>query len=257
MTTVPKLKTVRKARRTNEELNRDLFENLAAAIKEIGFQKLTLQDVCRYANVRPNVIYRHYGSLMGLFDVFNRSQHDYWAECISETNMELLIRDPKEYYYRVADCLIDALYDEQGWLRASLVWEMADDNDVTRTLAAKREVVMARLTQYLDGLFASSNLDSRVVNSILIAGVYYLVIRRERSAFNGIDFSSEEGRMRLTETIHSLITILFAVHEHNGILSKLIREGVDDDILCRIYGITPDQLLFFKQGLNIYSVSLG
>ncbi len=250
-TTVSNSEIKRRPRRTNEELSRDLFENLAVAIKDVGFQKLTLQDVCRYANVRPNVIYRHYGSLMGLFNAFNKSQHNYWVECISETNMELLIRNPKEYYFHITEGLIDALYDEKGWFRASLVWEMTDDNHLTRSLADKREIVITRLTQYVDGLFAHASLDSRAVNSILIAGIYYLIMRKERSSFNGIDFSSEEGKRRLTEAIHSLIDMLFAVHENNGILSKLIREGVDDGILCRTYGITPEQLSFFKQSMKM------
>lgn len=253
ITTVSNLENKRGPRRTNEELHRDLFENLAVAIKEIGFQKLTLQDVCRYANVRPNVIYHRYGSLNGLLEVFNKSQHDYWVDSISEKNLEILIRNPKEYYFRIADGLIEALYDEQGWFLASLVWEITDDNELTRTLANKREIVTTQLTQYLDGLFAHSNLDSRAIDAILIAGIYYLVIRRERSSFNGIDFSSEEGKARLIEAVHSLISVLFMTHENNGILVRLIREGVDDGILCRSYNITPRQLKFFKQNMEIGS----
>lgn len=249
-TTVSKLIQERGPRRTNEEIHRDLFENLAVAIKEIGFQKLTLQDVCRYANVRPNVIYHRYGSLNGLLEAFNKSQHDYWTGSISDKNLELLIRNPKEYYFHIADGLIDALYDENGWFLASLIWEMTDDNELTRSLAGKREIVTTQLTQYLDGLFANSSLDSRAINAILMAGIYYLIIRRERSSFNGIDFSSEEGRVRLTQAIRSLISILFMTHENNGILLKLIKEGLDDGILCRSYNITPEQLEFFKNNLQ-------
>lgn len=245
-----KTKHKRVPRRTNEELHRDLFDNLAVAIKEIGFQKLTLQDVCRYAKVRPNVIYHRYGSLNGLLDAFNKSQHDYWTDSISEKNLELLIRNPKEYYFHIADGLIDSLYDEKGWFRATLVWEMTDDNELTRSLAGKREIVTTQLTQYLDGLFAHSNLDSRAINAILIGGIYYLIIRRERSTFNGIDYSTDEGRALLTEAIHSLIDILFMTHENSGILLKLIKEGVDDGILCRSYNITPKQLEFFKNNMK-------
>lgn len=251
MSITKEIKNSRRPRRTNEKLHRDLFDNLAIAIREIGFQKLTLQDVCRYADIRPNIIYNRYGSLTGLLEAFCSTQHEYWANSISSVSLELLIRNPKEYYCRIADGLIEALYSDEGFFCASLIWELAEDNPITRNLDRKREERTAALTRYLDEMLANSKIDSSAVNAILIAGMCYLAMRRDRSPFNGIDFSSEHGRRRLTEAIHALIDFIFQVHEKNGILAKLIREGVGDEILCRSYGITPDQLRFFKENIHL------
>ena len=91
------------------------------------------------------------------------------------------------------------------------------------------------LLRIMEKVFQGSGLDMNVITAMMISSIYYLIIRRNRSTFCEIDFSTRKGKARLEEAINQLSTILFAElkrqHEKTELANRLRAEGVSESII--------------------------
>jgi hypothetical protein len=105
--------------------------------------------------------------------------------------------------------MITALYKNRV-MQQLLIWELSEDNEVTRRTATLREKINESLIGLLETRFANSGWDMNVVVSMLIGGVYYLILHRTRSTFCNVDFGTKKGKDRLLETVDQMIRLIFA-----------------------------------------------
>jgi len=202
---------IRRARRTDDAIKRALFGALSKIVRREGFMNITLKGICKSSQVNHNSIYTHYGSFEGLLEEY-AAHHDYWIEDVGKI-VPGLSADPKEYYCSVAEFLINALYDSKEY-QAILTWEVAEDNKITRQMAARREAVSQALMQHIGSTFAESGIDFAIISAVIVGGINYLLLRRERSPFFGVDFAGEDGRQRLIKAVCTMIYALFSAIEN-------------------------------------------
>lgn len=88
-------------------------------------------------------------------------------------------------------------------------WEIAEDNETTNRTASIREMFTLPLAEKYDNIFKNSGIDFVAIATIIISGLYYLYLHKDRSTFCDIDMNTEEGRNRINQAIKFLVEPLF------------------------------------------------
>lgn len=223
--------TKRRSRRTKIAIERDVLQAVGALIEEVGFNNVTLTGVAERARIEPAVFYRRYANLDELFDRYTH-KYDYWLGGIAESMPKNLTEE--ESFKWIMQNLIQALLKNKG-MQQLLIWELSDDNPITRRTARLREMLNEPLVRLLEYKFSGTNLDINVISAMIISGIYYLILHRKRSLFCDVDFNTKKGKERLKIATDQITSILFAqiqkASELNLIAEKLRAEGVSEEII--------------------------
>jgi AcrR family transcriptional regulator len=199
-------KAPRKKRRTKQVIELAVMDAVHSLIEEVGFNNVTLTGIAARAQIEPTVFYRRFSNLDELFDVYSH-KYDYWLAGIAEL-MPPDLSDEESMKWILLN-LTRALLKNRG-MQQMLIWELSDDNPVTRRTATLREKINESLIHELEKRFENTGVDLSVMAALLISGIYYLILHRNMSTFCNVDFSSKSGRERLEKTIDQLVSILFA-----------------------------------------------
>lgn len=192
-------------RRTNNSIDNDIISATKEVIEEVGFTRATLSAIISKANVEPHTFYRRFENLEFLLDHFTR-KYDFWSKNIILDDKG---QESQESFYRSRiEKIIHLLYEDKT-MQQILTWEISDDNETTRRIGKLREESAEETMAQLSLLFSQTGINIRIFTAILIGGIYHLILRRERSTFCGIDFSTSEGKQELLTTADNLIKHLF------------------------------------------------
>lgn len=228
----------RKSRRTNAEIDRVVMAELEKLVRQKGFDRVSVTALMAKANLETNVFYRRYGSIDNLYNRLAK-QYDFWINDtinISELN-EL---GPKLFFAKTLKTLYRELSDN-GIMQKLLLWEMSADNSTTRRTAQMRDTMNLSLVEYYDLLFQPINIHIRGIIAILISGIYYLILHRERAPFCSIDFNTDSGEKAFSEAVDVLTDMLFgqieAYNQKRECLNRMLKDGISKKKACRYLGI--------------------
>lgn len=199
------VKKTRKPRRSKAAIEQAVLDAVHELIEEVGFSKVTLTGIAARAQIEPTVFYRRYSNLDELFAIYTH-KYDYWLAGITELLPSNL--SDEESMKWILHNLVKALYKNKG-MQQLLIWELSDDNPVTRRTATLRERINDSLIKELDKKFNISGLDMNVITGIIISGIYYLILHRNMSTFCNVDFATKAGKDRMNATIDQLVEIIF------------------------------------------------
>lgn len=228
-----KMKKPRRQRRTREAVEKDVLNAVSTLIEEVGFANVTLTGVAQRAQIEASVFYRRYDNLDELFDVYVR-KFDYWLSGLAEL-MPSNLSDEDTFKWIIRN-LTHALYKNKG-MQQLLIWELSEDNYVTRRTATMREKVNETLIKLMESKFADSGIDINTITAHMISGVYYLILHRNMSKFCDVDFSTRKGRYRLDAALDMMISVFFSAKKYqeqmNLMVEKLKAEGVSDEVIAK------------------------
>lgn len=232
----------RSARRTKVQLEQDIMNALERLIVERGFTNIPMLTLVKEAGIDPNVFYRRYGTIENLFDKFT-NQYDFWLNDVLNISDLPKLGDRKFF----AEAL-KKLYDELGKSRVMqrlLAWELSEDNPITHRTAGMREKLNLNLVAYYEDVFRSSGIDIKNITALLLGGVYYIVLHKERATFCTTDFNTEEGHNSLTNAIDAFVDLIFDKLEQKQRQQQMIQRMLDDGIsqakVLEYMDITPYQ----------------
>ena len=177
------------------------------------------------AGVEPPVIYSRFKNIDELIEQYAR-KYDYWLNNIISLKEE---NTPKENLKKILVDLINELYNNEIMQRV-LIWEMNDTHKITRRMAHSREIDSADLIEYY-------NRDLGDVNgmmSLMISGIYYLILHRKISTFSTINYNTPQGRQILIETVENMVDKLLPDNSPADTTKKLLERGADKNIIKRI-----------------------
>jgi AcrR family transcriptional regulator len=197
-------------RRRKSELNEIIWDALKRMIIRDGFNHVTLVGLAREAGVEPPVIYNRFENVDDLFNQYALSQ-DYWLrehQVILDPGLSLM-----DNFIQMLHNLVDNLYDNEITQRL-LLWELNDTNKITRHLAMRREFESGALLEYLNNGLQKCGIHINIATSIMIAGIYYLIMHKAVSTFCLIDYNRKESREQLKQTLTEMVNKLFV--EKNG-----------------------------------------
>lgn len=223
-----------RVRRTNAAIEKAVLNAVEELIQEIGFKNITLTGVAERAKIEPAVFYRRYASLDELFDKYTR-KYDFWLG-------DLALQMPKDLSQResfkwILLGLIRELYKNKV-MQQLLVWELSDNNETTRRTSKLREKLNKPLVQLMEQQFSGSGIDINVISSMMIAGIYYLILHRKISTFCDVDYNTRIGKDRFNKGIEMVADIVFdkleMYQEQLSIAQKLRDEGVSEKIISKV-----------------------
>lgn len=227
------VKKTRRPRRTKKNVEKDVLDAVTSVIEDFGFGRVTLKEIAQRAKIEASVFYRRYNNLDALFEDYTR-KYDYWFGSIA-LKMPRDLSDEDAFKWIIQN-LAKELYGNKIMQRL-LIWELSDENPVTRRTAIQRETLNKSLIQLLEKRFEGSGLDINVLTALCISGVYYLIMHQNISKFCDIDFSSRSGKKRLDAALDQLISLFFSELKHqqekHQIAQKLRDAGVDQEIIDR------------------------
>ena len=193
-------------RRTKATIIEDIRKAAVESVLKRGFSGSLVSEIIKKAKVEPVVFYNRYHNLEEFFSEFVKG-YDYWfSDVAKEANK-------RETSYDQFIALIEGLQEcmiEKSVMQELIRWEIAEGNDITKRTASIREMFTIPLAEKYDDLFKNSGIDFVAIATIIVSGLYYLYLHKDRSTFCNIDMNTEEGRDRINQAIKFLSELLFS-----------------------------------------------
>lgn len=83
--------------------------------------------------------------------------------------------------------------------------------------------------------FKGTGIDIAAISSLIIGGIYYLNLHRDRSLFLEIDIKKESGQKRIEDAIELLGHMIYQYNESKNLKSiiaeRLKKESISQDII--------------------------
>lgn len=194
-----------RTRRTEATIIEDIRKAAVESVLKRGFSGSLVSEIIKKAKIEPVVFYKRYKNLEEFFSEFVKG-YDYWfSDVAKEANKQ-------ETSYDQFIALIEGLQEcmiEKSVMQELIRWEIAEDNDITKRTASIREMFTIPLVEKYDNLFKNSGIDFVAIATIIVSGLYYLYLHKDRSTFCNIDMNTEEGRNRINQAIKFLSEPLF------------------------------------------------
>ncbi len=221
----------RRPRRTKSDI--DILINKAAErlVKEKGFTKVMVTEIMAEAGVEPAVFYKRYKKLDDFYVEFVKN-YDYWFGEIIKKSMSG--DDMMDDVYNMLESLLEYLCDKSIMLEV-LRWEIAESNDITmRTSLLREEHTLPLAGRYLSHYFGT-DVDIVAWVSLMIGGIYYMCLHKDRAEFCGIDINNPKHVERLKRTLRVMVDqlrwLVDKKTEKLRIAEKLRKCGVDNEII--------------------------
>lgn len=193
-------------RRTKATIIEDIRKAAVKSVLKRGFSGSLVSEIIKKAKIEPVVFYNRYQNLEEFFSEFVKG-YDYWfSDVAKEANKQ---ETPHDQFIALIEGLQECMI-EKSVMQELIRWEIAEGNDITKRTASIREMFTLPLAEKYDDLFKNSGIDFVAIATIIISGLYYLYLHKDRSTFCNIDMNTEEGRNRVNQAIKFLSELLFS-----------------------------------------------
>lgn len=193
-------------RRTKATIIEDIRKAAVESVLKRGFSGTLVSEIIKKAKIEPVVFYNRYKNLEEFFSEFVKD-YDYWfSDVAKEANKQ---EKPYDQFIALIEGLQECMI-EKSVMQELIRWEIAEGNDITKRTASIREMFTLPLAEKYDDLFKNSGIDFVAIATIIVSGLYYLYLHKDRSTFCNIDMNTEEGRNRVNQAIKFLSELLFS-----------------------------------------------
>lgn len=219
-------------RRRKADITEDIRKAAVDQIMERGFSASLVTEIIKKAKIEPPVFYHRYKNLDEFYREFVKS-YDYWFSDIADKAMKSS-DNPKTQFVALMNGLQEAL-KEKSVMQELLRWEVAEGNATTKRTATLREMFTLSLAERYKTLFEGTCIDFVALSSLLIGGLYYLNLHKERSTFCAIDMTKEDGLERINKAINTFVNIMFSFLEHRDtkqdVAERMRAKGIDEQTI--------------------------
>ncbi len=223
----------RRPRRSKADIEEAIQKAATAQIKKKGFSLALVTDIVKRAKIEPIVFYNRYKNLDEFYDGFVK-QYDYWLSDLIRSNAA----DPstEEGLASLLEALFEKLLSDKI-MTELLRWEITEGNHITERTARLRELHSMKLINHFNDMFRDGDIDMVATSTLIVAGLYYMVLHKDRSTFGGIDINSPEGRGRIHAACRSVSSLFFRRNECDSridrIAERMRAEGIDEESIAR------------------------
>lgn len=224
-------KKKRRPRRTKANLIECIKNAAEEQIKKDGFSNILVTDIIKRAKIEPVVFYKRYNNLETFLSEFVKN-YDYWfSDVLKNLKSPLTNEDSMtEIFQR----LLTELNNDSIMLEL-LRWEIANGNSTTNRTAMLREIHISPLVKDFETMFQNKGIDVAALTALIIGGMYYLSLHKDRSPFSGIDINTDEGMSRILKAIQYFVKKIYEehkLHEDKKLIAYRLKEaGVSDDVI--------------------------
>lgn len=236
----------KRIRRTNAEVEGAISAAMEKLVNECGFLKITANMIMEEAKIESPVFYNRYGSIDDLIYEYI-SENDFWIKgTLPFKDIEKI--GPEEYYVQTLLKLSKTLHDSKA-AREVLIWELMSDSEASCKVARLKEMENEALLVYYSRLFKNKRINIRAITAMLIAGIYYMAIHKDKSTFCGLDINIKEDEATIENFIRNIAKGLFSDIDHGYIDSrtidtakKMAEKGIDIKTISDILDIEENDV---------------
>lgn len=195
-------------RRTNKEVEEDIFGAITTLSKSVELTDITLNMVAKEAKMDMKVLRRRYADSTELLDAYSSQFDIYLSELMKSGNH---ISDKSERYGFILGRFLDWVSNNEQ-IRQLLLWELNDSSDLGYIIGQKRDDYLVRLLSVDFGPQTPGSEKEHLRGQIILylAGLTYLYLNRSDAAFMGIKHFSNEGKKSLQEGLVRLLKVYFS-----------------------------------------------
>lgn len=212
----------RRPRRSKADIEEAIHKAAVAQIKKKGFSLALVTDIVKRAKIEPIVFYNRYKNLDEFYGEFVKN-YDYWLSDLVRDSVEEI--GSEEGYSNLIEKLMSNLMSDDI-MTEILRWEIAEGNHITERTSRLRELHALELHNSYTNIYNRDDIDVPAITALIVAGVYYLVLHKDRSTFAGIDINTLPGKRRILQAIRSLSAMMFGAEES----SRLNPANADEDV---------------------------
>lgn len=194
---------------------RALLKAVGKILKQGSYAKLGINTVSEEAKVDKTFIYRKYGDFTGLLNAYLEKK-DFWLIKFDEIK-KLQVDDHRVFMKEMLRSQFNEILSNEEF-QQFLVWELGDKEGLTNKVAIERELLAEDLLEQTRLVLDDVGVNLNNIYALFIAGVYYLILHRDRSTFCKLDITEKQGVDDLLNTLDWLIDTIFDKKEA---LSKL------------------------------------
>ena len=224
-------KKARRQRRSKADIEAAIQKAAIAQIKKKGFAGALVTDIVKRARIEPIVFYNRFKNLDEFYDSFVK-RYDYWISDLTRSFNSGL--ENEEGYVEAMQSLLDALMGDS--LMAELLrWEVAEGTSITERTAKLREIDFNTIIDRVEQSICNGN-DVVAISALIVAGIYFMVLHKDRSTFAGIDINTPDGNKRLKNAFAQLGRMLYGAKrddKRRRLTECLRREGLTQDAIDR------------------------
>ena len=223
----------RRPRRSKADIEEAIHKAATAQIKKKGFSLALVTDIVKRAKIEPIVFYNRYKNLDEFYDTFVK-QYDYWLiDMINSGKPELY---SEEGLAGMLENLFNSILSDK-LMTELLRWEITEGNHITERTARIRELHTLELLDKFDGILRKGDMDIAAVIVVFVAGLYYVVLHKDRSSFGGVDINTPQGKERIHNACRSIASMFFRRNDPNKqlirIAANMRAEGIPEDVISR------------------------
>lgn len=201
----------RRPRRSKADIEEAIHKAAVAQIKKKGFSLALVTDIVKRAKIEPIVFYNRYKNLDEFYGEFVKN-YDYWLSDLVRSSVGEI--GSEEGYSNLIEKLMTNLMSDDI-MTEILRWEIAEGNHITERTSRLRELHALELNNSYANIYNREDTDIAAITALIVAGVYYLVLHKDRSTFAGIDINTLPGKRRILNAIRTLSSMMFGPEETN------------------------------------------
>lgn len=185
-----------------------LIQAVGIVLKQKGYTGLTVTNITAEAGVSRKLVSVYFGSVNHLVEIYIKSK-DYW-EAIYENPIKLLTTSSQTSTCDILEnLLLNQLehFTNDEEMQKVVLWQISENTELMAHITASRERIYSLFFSKADEELKDQKVDLRAISSILVAGIYYLVLHTKttHSTFCEIDLTTDEGMGRIKTTIQKLL----------------------------------------------------
>lgn len=204
-----------KARKTysGEKNNKErtmgkLIAAVGNVLEEKGYTGLTITNISKYADVDRKLINVYFGSVENLVETYIKGK-DYWVSATIGA-VEHFGNSPTEGSRGFLESLLINQMDQfisNEEMQKAIVWQLSERSPIMSQIAEEREKMSALFFAFADKELTGKDVDLRAITSLLVAGIYYLVLhsKNTESTFCEIDLTTTEGLERIRNAVKRIL----------------------------------------------------
>lgn len=190
-------------RRTAKEIEEDIFKVVSNIVLRDGVAAVSLKQVAKESRTDIAVLTRRFTDDDGLIKAYT-SKFDYFLNDILGS-VDVNEGSVRDYFHKMATSLVTALHHNKE-MQEIMLWELRYNNKLTRKSARSREDTLQEIMPDISSkIRLDMGVNPQALLAVLVGGLYYLILRGNRSTFCGIEWDSKKGRELL---INSLLDII-------------------------------------------------
>lgn len=191
-----------------------LIQAVGIVLKQKGYTGLTVSNITAEAGVDRKLVSVYFGSVNNLIETYIKGKN-YW-DTINESAINLLTTAPETSTRLILENLLltqleHFTNDEE--MQKVVLWQISENTELMAHVTANREEIYPLLFPKADQELKDQQADLRAISSILVAGIYYLVLHTKttNSTFCEIDLTTDQGMGRIKTTIKKILEDTYSI----------------------------------------------